>query len=62
MTPKQQVLKQWPGAVLTRRICLTSGRFRDHVIAVFGKTHSPKRLGNGPTPAAAWRNAARNLK
>ena len=60
MTPKQRVLKRWPDAY-----CCEA----DYIHAPTGKqvirwvVHAERAYsGEGPTPAAAWRDAAERMK
>lgn len=50
MTPKQRVLKRWPDAVAVLF-------YKDDWRILFAGIE-----GKGPTPAAAWKNAAERLK
>lgn len=54
MTPKQRVLKRWPSAF--------SFLYRFGWVIQAHRRFAIYELGTGPTPAAAWRNAAERMK
>lgn len=60
MTPKQRVLKRWPDAE-----CADVAYWRaspEYSVGVVKSDRVWHELGTGPTPAAAWKDAAERMR
>lgn len=57
LTPKQRVLKRWPHAWRKRDLFAEA----NHAIYRWVAPYIFEKLGTGPTPAAAWADAARKI-
>ena len=58
-TPKQRVMRKHPSALAAKYWVAHSSEWWWLILPT---AHSTKNLGTGPTPAAAWKDAAERMK